>query len=747
MRWKMKTFSVALATELASELGLFPIVAGVMAARGIHDVKDARVYMNPSLSRDWSDPRSIEGMQEVAERLKLAVDTGKRIGIFGDYDVDGITASAIMFNTLRALGSTPEVILPLREGEGYGLTDSALERVFALGLDVLLTVDCGVSSKNEVRSLQQRGIEVLITDHHEASGAIPEGVPLADPKLARESAASILAGAGVALKLAALLGEACGKPDLWLSQLDLAALGTIADCMPLIQENRSLVAQGVKELTIRPRPGITALLNVSRLGEGALTTEMLSFGLIPRLNAAGRVSDPMISFDLLSTQDPQRATYLAEKLNALNTERKALEASLFAVAVKQIEPFPDTQRSIVVGGEDWHEGVKGIIASRLVRRYGVPTIVFSFADGLAVGSGRSVGSIDLHAAVSGLSDMLEKFGGHQAAIGVTLKQERFAEFAERFEAYMHTIPSEDFEDADEIDCEIGLGQLSLESVEELSVLEPFGVENPEPRFLAKGLMLSSVRFVGADKRHIQLTLSDGLHEFSAIWFNAPYKDPETPPSTADVVFRVQIDEWRGKRRIKLQILDIIAAEAGELEEAGGLEEAGELGETYTGGRSSAAHGENSAGDRNSAAQLEQLLYLGSESSINQRLASVLSGGEVTLRAAQTKCLETLARGESTLAVMATGRGKSLIFQVHAIKLALREKRPSLFLYPLRSLINDQEFFLKRALSAFGLTAASLVGATPREERIRIEQQVKEGSVNIVLSTPEFVFANASKMTL
>lgn len=726
MHWIMKPSNAKLTTHISNELGLYRIVAGVLVARGCADAKSARRYINPSLDDDWSNPEDIPGMSNVADGLEQAIRAKKRIVIFGDYDVDGITSSALMYNLLRALEANVQVVLPLREGEGYGLSDAALERIMALEPEVVLTVDCGITALREITQLLDNGVEVFITDHHEAENAPPLPVPAADPKLDPQSAASGLSGAGVALKLAALLSAKFDKPDLWRSQLDLAALGTIADCMPLSNENRPLVLEGVKALNKHPRPGIAALQEISGRAGSTASSEDLSYGLIPRLNAAGRVSDPMISFDVLCSQKPDHAMQLALKLEALNTERKQLETRLFAKAVEQLEPFDAKRSSIVVGGERWHDGVRGIVASRLVRNYGVPALVFSFENGVAVGSGRSVGTINLYAAMSSLADLFIRFGGHEAAVGVTIEQDRFTEFSKRLEALMQGIARECFSQSDEIDCTASLEQVCLESVEELSLCEPYGKDNPRPRFLTTGLALKSPRFIGSDKNHVSLLLSDGTQEREAIWFNTPYRTIESLPAVADVVYSVQIDEWRGRKKVKLTILDLLVEESNR---RGCSDEATE----------NASSLEFTHQDK-----LEKLIALGNTKDLTHYLVSELSGRSLHLRAAQSKCLETLENNQSTLAVMATGRGKSLIFQVHAARLALRKGSPSLFIYPLKALINDQEHALVEAFAGLGLVCSSLTGSTSPKDRKEIALKISEGSIQVVLSTPEFVLANAER---
>ena len=719
MRWTLKALNAALAAKLGKELGLYSIVAAVLTQRGVIDEQSARGFINPDLHNEWSSPESIPGMLEVADALENAIRCNKRIVIFGDYDVDGITASAIVYNALKELGITSQVVLPLREGEGYGLSEQVIERIIALDPEMVLTVDCGITADAEISLLLEQGIEVLVTDHHEAADEVVLTVPAADPKLDKDCEQAILSGAGVALKLAALLCSRFDKHELWKSQLDLAALGTIADSMSLLKENRALVSEGLKFLNSHPRPGVLAVQEISGKSESMLSAEDLAYGLIPRLNAAGRVSDPCIAFDLLCSQDYGNSLQLARRLEDLNKERKRLESALLDKAVRQIEPFEPNRSSLVVGGESWHEGVRGIVANRIVQKYGVPAIVFSFEDGQAIGSGRTVGSINLHSVVNELSDLLLRFGGHEAAIGLTIEQRRIDEFSERLEAIMSKLPEEEFSSSGEIDCKIGFEHISTEAVEELKILEPFGRDNPEPLFLTTGLLLKSPRYVGAGERHVALTLSDGVQEFSAIWFNMPYQNPEDIPAISDVVYSLRIDEWRGRRTIKMHILDVLS-------------------EPLDGEEKTAAEGEKRQ------EELQQLLLLGSRQELYRYLANSISGREVSLRAAQLKCLQTLEDRQSTLAIMATGRGKSLIFHTFSASMALDQGRPSLFIYPLRSLINDQEYFLTKTLSDLGLACASLTGTTLAIERERIYEGVINGSVQLVLSTPEFVIANAKK---
>jgi single-stranded-DNA-specific exonuclease len=371
--WTIRDVDTAAVSQiLADACALTPLVARTLAARGIRTAAEAENFLHPSLERDWSDPAGISGLVAVTDTLEEAIRAGRRILVFGDFDVDGLSATACMVRGLAALGASAMHLIPNRMDEGYGLTAAALERVYEHDPELVITVDCGISSRNEVEQMRARGIEVLITDHHEPSDAIPTDVPVADPKLEKDSPQSILAGVGVALKLIALLGERFAHPQLWRDLVDLATLGTLADVMPLTGENRALVIEGLALIERSPRPGIAAALALSQRNGHALTTTDLSFGLIPRLNAAGRMGDPSTALALLIDDDPARSFKTAAALDAANRERRATESALLAEARAQAEPLSRRQKIVVVAGEGWHEGVRGIVASRLASRYGVP---------------------------------------------------------------------------------------------------------------------------------------------------------------------------------------------------------------------------------------------------------------------------------------------------------------------------------------------------------------------------------------
>ena len=358
-----------LVSSFQQEFGLPRFIAKTMAAHGIESIQEAEAFLSPDLARDWRNPYEIPDMDRAVDRLEEAVRSGQRILVFGDFDLDGISATTVLTRGLRALGANVTPLIPKRFEEGYGLTPAALERAKGYDPDLIVTVDCGISCKEEVRAIKADGIDVVITDHHEPGSMVPEGVPVADPKCDPKCESSILAGVGVALKVVQVLGGRLGKPHLWRDYTDFATLGTVADLMPLRGENRALVADGIEKMNKHPRPCIAALVGVCNVAGKPLSSTNLSFSLIPRLNAAGRMGIADLALELLMTDDFEDAQAKAAELDRVNDERRAIEADLAEEARAKADAIYDGQRALVVAGEGWHEGVKGIVASRLVNAF------------------------------------------------------------------------------------------------------------------------------------------------------------------------------------------------------------------------------------------------------------------------------------------------------------------------------------------------------------------------------------------
>lgn len=745
----VKQVDQAVVTHLAETFDLPHFIAATLASRGvIHDEQVER-FLHPSLVRDWRDPYDIEGMEEVVERLLAALKCSARILVFGDFDVDGITATSIMTRGLRALGTEVVPFIPLRFEEGYGLSAKAIERVIGLNPDLVITVDNGIAASDEVEHLKREGTEVIITDHHEPAEAVPKGVPLIDPKCG-SNPSSILAGAGVALKAIQALGARLGKPHLWRSLVDLATLGTIADLMPMVDENRALVAEGLSMLNSEPRACIEALMVQAGIEPGTLSSVNLGFTLIPRLNAAGRMGNAQLALNLLLCDDPAECIRLAAQLEDNNNERRRIEAELSEVAQEQAAQSYTGQRALVVFGEGWHEGVKGIVASRLVNTYRVPSLLFTIEDGEARGSGRSVGDINLFKAVEHCKHLLTRYGGHEAAVGVTLPSENLDEFYRELCSYLDTFPAECFEASVKADAIVDLSELTLENVAKIDLLAPFGQENAVPHYLARGVFLEQAKAVGAEKNHLSARLSDGVNSVAAIMFRAPNITELLRCKCAlDAVFRLQIDTWKNYRSVKAMVEHLAPLDASGCP---GCDQATtsflhELSDSYCDTCPSAsfeAQEEPSNAFVKSNREQWEMLAKKEPQALRSKLASALIG-TATLHEAQAKTLELLDAGESVFSVMGTGRGKSLIFHLFAIELALKQHKQSIFLYPLRALISDQAFHLREVVSRFGITVEVLMGATPQEERERILAGLERGSVDIILTTPEYLACHVDEL--
>lgn len=731
-RWRLLPSDSAAEARLVEEFSVSPLVARVMVARGLTDVDRVRTFLNPDLATQWHEPSVIPGLTAVADRLEKALDAGETIAVFGDFDVDGMTSTTLLTRGLRALGADVCPFIPSRFDEGYGLSSTAMERLIgSCHPDLVVTVDNGIAGAREVEQVLAQGIDVAITDHHEPADLVPTGVPVADPKLEPENPSRDLAGVGVALKLVQELGRRRGQPDLWLRYLDLASLGTISDMMNLMGENRALVDEGIRQMRLGSWPGFTALAAVARCDLATIESDGLPFSLIPRLNAAGRMGDVSVALDLLLSDDPGEAAQLAARLETVNGERRAAEQALDEAAQAQAHQVYHGEKCLVLAGEGWHEGVKGIVAARFVNRYGVPCILFSIGeDGLAHGSGRSVGSINLFQAVERCDDLLVRFGGHAGAVGVTIKKEDIPEFKARLDQVLSELPETDFTSTGEVAAEVGLGELDLERVGSLDVLRPFGQANKVPLFVTRAVRIQNAARVGAKGEHLRFQCGDGIHSVPAIMFRAP--DPDglmDHRGLVDVVFEAVVETWQGRSKVKMMVKDILPRPWSQAmpTTTDAAAEPPLLGED--------PDPADDAPALNPGARKKLLGLKGDKlvDSLRQRMI-----GDHPLLPCQKAAIEALGEGESVLAVMATGRGKSLIFHIHAAVMALAQRKASVFVYPLRALVADQVFHLEKALAPLGIQVRTLTGETPQAERERVYGELERGEAHVILTTPEYL---------
>ncbi len=753
-QFKVNAANPRVVAHLRERFGLPAFIATIMAGRGIVSDEQVEHFLHPSLDRDWLNPYEMPGIGPVIDALETAVRERRHVVVFGDFDVDGVSATTVLTRGLRALGGYATPFIPLRFEEGYALTEAAYQRVKELNPELIVTVDCGIACNDAVQAIVADGVDVVITDHHEPPEVYPQNVPLVDPKTDPDCPSSILAGVGVALKVIQALGGRFGYPHLWRSYTDLATLGTVADLMPMRDENRALVSDGLERINSAPRPCLAALLGQAGVAGKAVSATDLSFSLIPRLNAAGRLGNAQVALDLLMTDDFDTACKLAAELEATNDKRRAIEAELSEVArAKAVEVYHG-QRALVVAGEGWHEGVKGIVASRLVHTYGVPCLLFTICGDEARGSGRTVGQVNLFKAVESCEDLLTRFGGHEAAVGVTLPADKLDAFAQRLCEYMDEQPDDAFHPLVEIDACVALEELTIGNVEALQAMAPFGQENRVPCLLARNVLLANARAVGAEKNHFSCTLSNGRSSVAGIMFHC--SDIEQLMHTQSLVnaaFEVQIDEWRGRRSVKAMLKSLSPAQACAALEACldpsscrfvsdlyATSDEELLDKRLESPEAIEAYEADCAQNRAAWERRAQLEPAKLEADIIRALI-----GDAPLHDKQREVLDCLNAGKSTLCVMATGRGKSLIFHVHAACCALRNHTASLFVYPLRALIADQAFHLTQSLARFGIVSAVLTGESTPEERRSIYDGLAAGEIDIVLTTPEFLHYHVDKL--
>lgn len=746
-RWQVLSRDVAAEHRIREATGISPLAARVMAARGIATAEEAQSFLSPSLDRDWHDPRELPGLCDAADRVERALNNHEVIAIFGDFDVDGMSSTCLLTHALRKLGATVHPYIPRRFGEGYGLSKQALERVIDdCNPDVIITVDNGIAAAHEVEVLLERGIDVVITDHHEPADLVPQHVAVCNPKLDHECVSCDLAGAGVALKLVHELGRRRGVADLWRSLTDVATLGTISDMMNLSSENRALVSDGIERMHHTQRPGLVALAAVAGIDLASLEADDLPFSLIPRLNAAGRMGCVDVAFKLLMSQDSVEATALAAELETINQNRRSIEHELADQVMEQIEASYQGQRVIVVGGEGWHEGVKGIVASRVVNRYHVPAILFSISAGEAQGSGRSVGSVNLFEAVDQCSDLLIRFGGHAGAVGVTLKADDIPEFRAQLEHVMEQLPDEQFIDTAEVTALVRLEELDVPTLESLQVLRPFGQGNPAPLFATTGVVMRNRARAGRAGEHLRFAATDGTCTRSAIMFRAPEVERTCSYTGAvDLVFEAVAETWQGRTNSKLMVRDILFRTASQDTETPIIVQ--ELfAPTFDEAHRCIPPAEASMVTMRDTDEVRTRLQQMDTASLTQQLVTTFIG-TASLLPAQSQALTALEAGRNTLCVMATGRGKSLIFQIHAVRTALLSHKASIFLYPLRALVGDQSLHLQDACARLGIVSQVLTGESSVEQRVQTYEAFAAGDIDILLTTPEFLALHYEELAL
>ncbi len=558
--WTLRPCPHEVQVRLAEALGISELTAGVLVRRGYTDPEVARAF----IAGEWlaHDPFLLGDMAVAVERIRAAIADGKRICVHGDYDVDGISATALAVLLLRELGADVDWHLPSRFDEGYGVSASTLERLADEGCGLVLTVDCGITAVREVADAQARGLEVIVTDHHRPGDELPD-CPIVATRPS-EYPFPELCGTGVVFKLGqALFGVDSEIPK---RHLDLVALATIADVVPLLDENRALAIAGLRVLARTQKPGLQALMRAAGVDPATVDAGACGFRLGPRINAAGRLGHPRAALELLLTSDKDEAKRLAESLEELNRDRQAVEQRIFREAAAAIEAWPEekrARRAYVVAGADWHEGVIGIVASRLVERFHRPVVLIAgVEDGDWKGSGRSIPSFDLHGGLAACSHLLGRWGGHRAAAGLSIAPENVEEFGAAFAAHAEgLLVEDDLRPHTHVDAVVPRGtRLTLDLYAELAQLAPFGLGNSEVTLLAPGCELGDLATVGEGK-HLRFRVRrDGSDAGAAIQFGAGgWLESYRGGGRFDVAFRLAENRWNGTVSPQLVVRRVFAA--------------------------------------------------------------------------------------------------------------------------------------------------------------------------------------------
>ena len=553
-RWNISGYDRQRAVELLRR-GINPLIAVLLTSRGVEDSRIDELIGSPN--GEICDPFLLTDMDRASERVKRALSDHEKIAVYGDYDVDGITASCLLADYLRSRGADCMIHIPERLGDGYGVKSHALKMLKDSGIDLVVTVDCGMSAYEECEYAKSLGLDVVITDHHECGGRQPE-VPLVNPR--REDCkypSKSLAGVGVAFKLVCAVDGVENTEALLDRYADLVAIGTIADVMDVTGENRTIIHRGIMSARKGVRPGITALCKASGVDPRHMTAGTVGFTIAPRINAAGRIGDTTLAVNLISSKNEEEAAKYADELCELNMQRREIESMMFADALEMIESRGDDNGVIVISSEHWHQGIAGIIASRIAEKYRRPAIVICIKDGIGRGSCRSFGDFELLSSIMYASDLLVNFGGHKAAAGITVAEENIDALRDKLRDYYldyvksgeHTVYDVDFE-------VIKPGLLTIENVDSLKALEPFGNGNPQPLLCMMEAEAWGVMALSGG-RHMKFRAKKNGESFECVCFGRSPEDIGVKNGdVVDIAFTPKINEFRGRKSVQLIITDI-----------------------------------------------------------------------------------------------------------------------------------------------------------------------------------------------
>ena len=557
-KWLLREFDKNRVVEMSKEFHISPLTAIILYNRGIHDDDAIRRFLSKDIDV-MHDPYLLKDMEKAAERIRKAHDNKEKVTIYGDYDVDGITSIAILYKYLTEMGIDTDYYVPDRMQEGYGVNKDALDKIHSNGSSLVITVDTGITAVEESEYAKEIGIDVIVTDHHECKERIPDVYAAIDPK--RKDCPypfKSLAGVGVVFKLIQALDENKSLSDLMDKYADLMCLGTVADISPLIDENRVIVTEGLKRFKTTSNVGLKALIDVSTNGK-AITTSTIGYTIAPRINASGRLGCASRSVELFLTDDTEKAKKLAESLCEENTLRQQTEQKMFKEAMEYLDANPEVKEDnvIVIPHADWHHGIVGIVSSKITEKFYKPSILFAIDGDEAKGSGRSVNGFNLFGALENCSDLLEKFGGHELAAGLTIKAENIEKFRQKINSCSQKQINEAMlTPTIQLDAAIKVPYITLETVNDINKLQPFGVDNPTPSFAVRNIKIHKIS-VMSEGKHLRMTLlKDGKYLDSVGFGMGEYYQYLEEGDIIDVAFALDINDYKGFQNVQLILKDI-----------------------------------------------------------------------------------------------------------------------------------------------------------------------------------------------
>lgn len=556
-KWEIYQTNEEKVEKLQEKYKLNRLLSTLLTNRGITEEAEITKFLNPKRS-DFYDPFGMPDMEKAAERILKAIKDKEQIIIYGDYDVDGITSVTVLKSFLEERGIQVNVYIPNRLNEGYGLNKTAMEEIAKQGNKLMITVDCGITAVDEVEYAKTFGIETIITDHHEPAEELPKAIAVVDAKRKdNKYECRNLAGVGVVFKLIQALSIKLGlDPKEYLKYLDIVCVGTISDIVPLTDENRVIVKLGLKLVEQTKNLGLKEILQ--SCGYSKINSTTISFGVAPRINACGRMGHQEDALNLFLSKDINDVNELSAKLNQYNKERQEIEKNIFAEAVKQIERDNlENNTTITLLGKNWHHGVIGIVASKITEMYYKPSILLCEEDGIGKGSGRSIPGFDLYETLTECKDSIDRFGGHEMAVGITIDKEKFEEFREKFEEKAKEKHIEEIIPILKIDSQLSLDEIDKQTVDSLKAIEPFGEENKNPLFLFKNLKIDSIRAL-TEGKHLKLTVKENKNIVNAIGFNLGTLANEYKiGDKVDIVGNLEMNSFNGVDSIQINIKDIM----------------------------------------------------------------------------------------------------------------------------------------------------------------------------------------------